>query len=201
MIFLISCKANERNLSMPKLPEILETKSIAKTRLFHVESMHLRFSNGVEREYERLVAGSNGAVMVIPMIDSETVLLIREYAAGVERYELAFPKGLIEQGETPIEAANREMKEEVGYGANDLQLLKEFSLAPGYLSHVMALVIARDLYKERLEGDEPEELEVVPWPINRLADLIDRDDFTEARSIAALYLLQLFLDNSSQLNR
>lgn len=179
---------------MPKLPEILEIKSIAKTRLFHVESMQLRFSNGVEREYERLVAGKNGAVMVIPMLDAETVLLIREYAAGVERYELAFPKGLIEQDESPLEAANREMKEEVGYGANDLQLLKEFTLAPGYLSHMMTLVVARDLYEERLEGDEPEPLQVVPWPVSQLAELIDRDDFTEARSIAALYLLQQFLD-------
>ena len=180
---------------MPKLPEILETKTIAKTRLFHVESMHLKFSNGEERDYERLRSGKNGAVMVIPMLNPETVLLIREYAAGVERYELAFPKGLMDIGETACEAANREMKEEVGYGGNDLQLLKEFSLAPGYLSHQMSLVIARELYEEKLPGDEPEELEVVPWPVNQLGQLIDRDDFTEARSIAAIYLLERFLEN------
>jgi len=178
---------------MTKLPEILEKKSIAKTRLFHVESLHLRFSNGVERDYERLKSGRRGAVMVIPMLNSETILLIREYAAGVERYELAFSKGLIDEGETPIEAANREMKEEVGYGGRELQVLREFSLAPGYLSHQMSLVLAKDLYEEKLEGDEPEELEVVPWPIAKLDQLIDQDDFTEARSIAAVYLLKQHL--------
>ena len=182
---------------MAKLPEILQTKSIAKTRLFHVESMHLKFSNGVERTYERLKSGKLGAVMVIPMLNAETVLLIREYAAGVERYELAFSKGLIDEGETPIEAANREMQEEVGYGSNDLQLLKEFSLAPGYLSHRMSLVLARDLYPNNLEGDEPEELEVVQWPIKDLDKLLDQDDFTEARSIAAIYLLKLHLGIST----
>ncbi len=178
---------------MEKLPEILEKKTIARTRLFHVEGLHLRFSNGVERDYERLKSGKRGAVMVIPMLDSQTVLLIREYAAGVERYELAFSKGLIDEGETALEAANREMKEEVGYGGRDLQLLKQFSLAPGYLSHRMSLVLARDLYEERLEGDEPEELEVVPWPVADLDLLIEQEDFTEARSIAAIYLLKQHL--------
>ncbi len=178
---------------MAKLPKILAKKTIAKTRLFHVEGIHLRFSNGVERDYERLKSGKQGAVMVIPMLDSETILLIREYAAGVERYELAFSKGLIEKGETPIEAANREMKEEVGYGGKDLQVLKKFSLAPGYFSHQMFLVLAKNLYKERLDGDEPEELEVVPWPIAKLDQLIEQQDFTEARSIAAVYLLKQYL--------
>ena len=179
---------------MAKLPEILDTKTIAKTRLFHVESLHLKFSNNVERDYERLISGKRGAVMVIPMPDPETVLLIREYAAGMERYELVFPKGLMEIGETPLQAANREMKEEVGFGAHDLQLLKRISLAPGYMNHQMWLVVARDLYQQKLPGDEPEELEVIPWPVNKLHQLIERDDFTEARSIAALYLLQQFLE-------
>ena len=179
---------------MAKLPEILDKKTIAKTRLFHVESLHLKFSNKVERDYERLISGKRNAIMVIPMPDPETVLLIREYAAGVERYELAFPKGLMELGETHLEAANREMKEEVGYGGHDLHLLKKFSLAPGYMSHQMWLIVASNLYPERLPGDEPEELEVVPWPVSKLSQLIEREDFTEARSIAAIYLLQQFLE-------
>ncbi len=182
---------------MPELPKILKAKTIARTRLFHVESLQMKFSNGVERDYERLKAGKNGAVMIIPMPDPNTILLIREYAAGVERYELAFPKGLIETGETPIEAANREMKEEVGFGAKKLHFLKKLSLAPGYFSHMMSLVVATDLYKERLEGDEPEELEVISWDIDKLHELVERDDFTESRSIAALYLLQNYLASSS----
>jgi len=178
---------------MADLPKILEAKTIAKTRLFHVESLHMKFSNGVERMYERLKAGKNGAVMIIPLFDSETILLIREYSAGVERYELAFPKGLIESGEAVLDAANREMKEEVGFGAKTLTFIKSMSLAPGYLSHTMSLVIASDLFPEKLEGDEPEELEVIHWPISKIKELVLRDDFTESRSIAALFLLQDYL--------
>ncbi|MDH3514579.1 MAG: ADP compounds hydrolase NudE, partial [Gammaproteobacteria bacterium] len=122
--------------------------------------------------------------------DERTVLLIREYAAGVERYELALPKGLIEDGESMIEAANREIREEVGYGSRKLTHLKSVTLAPGYFSHATHLVLAEDLYPERLPGDEPETIEVVPWSLDRLTELCAREECTEARSIAALFLVR-----------
>jgi hypothetical protein len=53
------------------------------------------------------------------------------------------------------------------------------------MSHQTHLVLARDLYEERLPGDEPEELEVVPWKLDALDQLILREDFSEGRSIAA----------------
>ncbi len=181
---------------MNKPPKIHAIKTIAKTRLFCVESMDLEFSNGEKRTYERLKAGAQGAVMIVPVQNRDTLLLIREYAAGTERYELAFPKGLIDPGESPCEAANREMKEEVGYGANQLTTLKSLTLAPGYLSHLMHLILAQDLYPERLVGDEPEPIEVVAWPLAKLEELVEQEDFTEARSVAALYLARDYLKSS-----
>lgn len=178
-----------------KLPIIHSVETVARSRIFHVQRLNLEFSNGVTREYERLYSGSSGAVMVIPMLNPEILLLIREYAAGVESYQLGFPKGLIEEGEEPIHAANREIKEEVGFGANKLTELRSFCLAPGYLSHNMHLILAEDLYPESLEGDEPEPIEVVEWPLAKASQLLDRSDFTEARSIAALYILEQFLRN------
>ena len=183
---------------MSTSPKIHATKVIAKTRIFCVEEMELEFSNGTHRTYERLKAGVQGAVMIIPVDKNNNLLLIREYAAGTERYELAFPKGLIEKGETPKEAANRELKEEVGMGATTLTTLKPMTLAPGYLSHKMYLILARDLYKEKLVGDEPEEIEVIPWPLANKKALLAREDFTEARSIAALYMVSELLDPGRQ---
>jgi ADP-ribose diphosphatase len=113
--------------------------------------------------------------MVVPMLDDNTVLLIREYAAGVERYELMLPKGRIEDGESIVAAANREIMEEIGYGARRLTHLKSVTLAPGYFSHATHLVLAQDLYPERLEGDEPEAIEVVPWSLDRLTELCARE--------------------------
>lgn len=140
-------------------------------------------------EFERLRSTGSGAVLVIPRLDDDTVLLIREYVAGLDRYEISFPKGVIDPGETAEQAAGREMREEVGYGAHRLKLLKVLSVAPGYSDFRTHVVLATDLYPDKLPGDEPEEVEVIPWSLADLDRLLARDDFVEARSIAALYLL------------
>ena len=132
------------------------------------------------------------------VLDDETVLLAREYAAGLHHYEVGLPKGRLEQDESIIDAAQREMKEEIGYGARSLEKLTELSLAPGYMTHITHIVLARDLYPEKLEGDEPEELEVVPWPISDLAALTAREDCTEGRTIAALYIARDHLRKESK---
>ena len=180
---------------MSQEPKILNRKIVAQSRLFRIESLDLEFSNGATRQYERLMrgSGSNGAVLIVPMLDQQTVLLIREYSGGVERYELGLAKGKIDAGETALEAATRELKEEVGYGANNLQQLSSFSIAPSYMEHMTEIILAQDLYPEKLPGDEPEELEVVPWKLDNLTELVNSGQCTEARSIAALYMVRDYL--------
>ncbi len=177
-------------VSMPTKPEILKKELIAQSRLFAVESLHLRFSNGVERDYERLRTPRIPAVMLVPLLDDRTVLLIREYSAGTENYQLTLPKGALDPGETVEQAANRELKEEAGYGAGKLQVLKELSLSPGYMGHMISVVLAEQLYPCVLEGDEPEPLEVVEHPLEDIDSLLQREDFTEARALAALYMVR-----------
>ncbi len=174
-------------------PQVLRRRTLARTRIFHVEGLDLRFPNGVEVQYERIQGSAHGAVLVVPMADDDTVLLIREYAAGVERYELALPKGRIEAGERPEDAAAREIMEEVGHGARRLTVLHRLTTAPGYMAHDTHVVLAQDLYPHRLPGDEPEPPEVVPWRLSRLNELLQHPECTEARSIAALFLTREFL--------
>ena len=67
------------------------------------------------------------------------------------------------------------------------------SIVPGYIEHHTQLVLARELYPDPAPGDEPEPPEVVAWPIADVDELLLRADFTEARSIAALFLVRRFL--------
>ena len=180
---------------MSELPKIHGTRLLNTGGLFPVEELDLEFSNGARRTYERVKGSGRGAVVVVPLIDENTVLLIREYAAGLHAYDLGLPKGRLEKGEDVLEGANRELKEETGYGANRLQRLGKLSLAPTYMAHQTHVVLARDLYPERLQGDEPEELEVVPWKLDDLHSLILRPDCTEGRSIAALFIARELIRN------
>lgn len=169
-------------------PQILSRECVAESRLFKVESLALRFSNGEERQFERLTGADRGAVMIVAMPDPDHVLLIREYAAGFEDYVLTLPKGLVDPGEDIITAANRELMEECGFGSHCIEPLVELSLAPNYMRHRMQVLLATDLYPKRLPGDEPEPLIVETHAIEELPTLLMRDDFHEARAIAALYI-------------
>ncbi len=177
---------------MREKPRVLSREIVASSRLFRVEELQLRFANGVERTYERLVGKGTGygAVMVVAMLDAEHVVLVEEYCAGTDDYQLSLPKGLVEPGEDILLAANRELKEEAGFGAERLEWLAELSLSPGYMSQKIQVVLARDLYEERLPGDEPEPLRVDQVSLRQISDLLQHPQFTEGRALAALYLVR-----------
>ena len=177
-------------MSKKTLPNITQQKIAAKSRLFTIEQLNLTFSNGEQREYERMLGSRQGAVMVVPMIDDDTMLLVNEYCAGTHSYELGFPKGLIDAGETAVQAANRELKEEIFYGANTLTPLSEMMMAPAFFNAKMTVFLGRDLYQEKLPGDEPEPLDIVPWKLSNYKKLLSETNFREARSIAALMLVK-----------
>ena len=170
------------------LPKIHSRKVVANSGLFKIEQVDLEFSNGATRVFERIAGSGRGAVMVVPFINDHEFLLVREYAAGTHTYELGFPKGLIDPDETPEVAANRELKEEVGFGAEALHLLQSVNMAPAFFDAKMTIFIAEGLYPEVLPGDEPEPLEVVKWSIHDIDTLLVKEDFVEARCIAALLL-------------
>jgi ADP-ribose diphosphatase len=173
-----------------KLPKLIGKKTLAETRVFTIEQLQLQFGNGIEVEYERIYTPPPGAVLIVPQLDHETIVLIREYCAGSQRYEIAFPKGRVEEGETLESSANREIMEEIGFGARKLEHVKSVTVSPGYMSSQTHIVYATDLYQQKRDGDEPEPIEVLYWNLNKLDDLIRCEEFTEARSIAALYLLE-----------
>ncbi|WP_297821805.1 ADP compounds hydrolase NudE [uncultured Paraglaciecola sp.] len=172
------------------LPQIHSRKIVAKSGLFKIEQVDLEFSNGETRIFERMAGSGRGAVMVVPFINDDEFLLVREYAAGTHTYELGFPKGLIDPGESAEVAANRELKEEIGFGTNILHPLHSVNMAPAFFDAKMTIFIAENLYPEVLPGDEPEPLEVVKWSIHNIDALLARDDFVEARCIAALLLAE-----------
>lgn len=178
---------------MRKAPVIHATRTIETSKFLRAEQVDLEFSNGERRTFERLKSSGLGAVIIVPMRDEDTVLLVREYAVGLDRYELGLPKGRLDRDETVEQGADRELKEEVGYGARELHILASLSLSPAYMTAMTHVVLARDLYPERLLGDEPEELEVVPWKLSELHRLLEQPDVTEGRSIAALFIAREYL--------
>lgn len=170
-------------------PAILSKRREKVSNFFTVEQLDLQFSNNKKMTYERL-AGGNGAILAVPF-DGRDFYLTSEYACGFERYELGFVKGKIDNGEAPKEACNRELKEEIGFGAKTVRTLKnEMTVAPGMLQLKMYTFLCMDLFPMQLEGDEPEPINIIKVSPREAKDLIfDIDSpLTEARAIASLTL-------------
>ena len=99
----------------------------------------------------------------------------------------------MDTGETPEQSANHELQEEIGLGAKKWTFLRTMKINPQIMGHKMHVLLGEDLYPNQLEGDEPEPLEIVRYPLSQLDTLLVSDEFNEARNLAALYSLRDFL--------
>ena len=68
-------------------------------------------------------------------------------------------------------------------------------MAPTFFNSNMDIFVAHDLFPQSLPGDEPEPLEVIEWSMRDIPSLLAREDFNEARSVAALLLAEKWMDN------
>lgn len=171
-------------------PRILSTSVIAQSRLFCIEAIDLSFSNGVEATFESVRMAGNGVVMVAAINDKDELVMIREYAACRDCYELGFVKGKIDPGEDPETSAGRELTEEIGFGARDLRRFRTVSYSPAYTNLETHLFIARDLFPEQAVGDEIEPLEKFYCPIAEIDTLLDHPEVTDVRVLMLLLQLQ-----------
>lgn len=180
-------------------PQIAAVRSLAKTRIFEIESIDLNFSNGEKRVYERFKSQGyyRGAVLIVPITANNELILVKEYAVGVERYELTFPKGIIDEGEEPAATAQRELQEEAGFAARRVDFLKTLAISPAYMCNTLEIYLARDLYPQSLPGDEPEFLEVIYWPFESYHELLQQENFSGSLSTAALFLAKEFLNDKT----
>ena len=172
------------------MPTIKNKTIISSTDLFTIKKLDIEFKNNVHRKYEVVSGKGHGAVMIIPF-EKNTFYFIKEFAAGINDYAISFPKGRIDDGESMFEAANRELQEEIGYKSDKLSHIFTLSLAPGYIDHDTHIILAQELSVSKLDGDEPEELEVIQCELSKVDTLIqEKKNNMESRAIACVYLFQ-----------
>lgn len=176
-----------------KKPKILQIKNIAKSKLFSIKSIKLKFSNGNKRNFEHINSNFNESVFIIPIINNN-LILIKEYAIGIKNYYISFPKGTIEKNETPKNAAIRELREEIGYSSKNIKQVAKLITSPNYFFGKITFFIAKNLYKSKKKGDEPELIKQIQWPINNAMALLNKPKFNEIRNIAALFFIQKYIN-------
>src|SRR5688572_10561738 len=113
-------------------------------RLFKVQVLTMQDRQG--GTLRREIVRHPGAVLVVPVIDADNVVMIRNYRAAVGERLWEFPAGKLEQGEEPKDAAGRELEEETGYRSRKITKLGEFYTSPGFTDEIMRVFVAEELH-------------------------------------------------------
>jgi ADP-ribose diphosphatase len=149
-----------------------------------------RYDDGEEAERE--IVEHPGAVGVVAH-DGETLYLVRQPREPVgEDALLELPAGkLDEEGEAPLDTAQRELAEEIGKGARTWQHLTSFYTSPGFTDEECHLFMATNLYDEQAEAHENERIEIVEVPLSELDSVIR--DCRDSKTLVGLLWLRASL--------
>jgi ADP-ribose diphosphatase len=150
------------------------------------------FSIAVTAAGEEVVQAADEA-LIVPLTAEGEVLLSLEPSAAFDEPTLILPGGTVEASESPAEAANRELQEEIGYKAERMDFLGELRPFSKYLTVRSFVFLARDLIPSKLAGDEDYEVGIERVPLSDFESLIANGRLHDARVIAALYLARSFV--------
>ena len=152
---------------------------------FNVHQMEMIGSDG--KTYHREVIRHPGAVVLLPLIDRDTVVLIENRRPSVGQTLLELPAGTREAAEKPEVTASRELIEETGYQAGSLTLIHEFYSAPGICDELMHLYVARELTKGKHHREPTEEIENRVATRQEITEWIADGKIRDAKTLVGLY--------------
>ena len=166
-------------------PERPNERQVLAGSRFNVHAMELRGSDG--KTYVREVIRHPGAVVLLPLLDADTVVMIENRRQTVGETLLELPAGTREPDEAVEVTAARELVEETGYTAGKLTHLHEFYSAPGICDELMHLYVATELVAGDHQREATEQIKNRIASRNEIKDWIAAGKIRDAKSLVGLY--------------
>ncbi|MBK6495976.1 MAG: NUDIX hydrolase [Gemmatimonadetes bacterium] len=174
---------------------LLSSRRVYSGRIVSLDIDTVRFPNGNVGELEML--RHPGASAVLPFLDpvedaDPRVLLIKQFRHATGDYLWEIPAGRRDGEESPETTAHRELQEETGYRASQVERLTSIWTTPGFTDEVIHLFLASGLTpgESALEADEV--LAVHPLPWSEVLDMVHNGTITDTKSINAILFVQAF---------
>ncbi|MCH7580364.1 MAG: NUDIX hydrolase [Chloroflexi bacterium] len=168
-------------------PEVLSSERIYD-RWLGLRVDKLRYPSGYETSHD--VVEHHGGVTLLPIDAEGNVLFVSQYRHPIGRVLLELPAGTLDSGEDPEVCAQRELQEETGYRAANIERIGGFYSAPGYCTEYLPVYLCTELVESRLQGDE-DSIELVRIPFDDALRMVAAGEIEDAKSLAALLLYNL----------
>ncbi len=166
--------------------EYLGGETLYEGRIVDVRMERFRHADG--EEVSREIVRHQGAVGILAY-DEDVVWLVRQPREAVGEPDLLeIPAGRLDKdGEAPLQAAQRELAEEIGRGAEQWEPIVTYYSGAGFTDEQVHLYAATGLYEESADSGEQERIEIIPWPLGHLDRALD--ECRDAKTLIALYWL------------
>ena len=168
------------------MPEILSSTEIYQGRIFDVRVDDVR--NGEDR-YKREVVIHRGSAVIVPVFEDKTIAMVRQYRHAAGEYLLEIPAGSLDKGETsPQACAHRELEEEIGVVAEQMEEIASLYVSPGFLTEKMHVYLATGLTETSQDLEIDEILEVERHAFPEAFELIRTGGIADAKTMLGLIL-------------
>lgn len=161
-------------------------KTVYRGPVFSIESGVLKEPGGVRAR--RDIIRHSGSVAVLPVGENDGVILIRQYRCAFGKNLIELPAGRIDRGETPLQAAKRELSEEVGLGARKWERLVKIIPSPGFCDETVTIYRASGLFRRIAEPDPDERIEILTLSLAKALAALRAGRIDDAKTVTALLL-------------
>ena len=138
------------------------------------------------RRTHRDIVRHPGAVAIVPILPDGRIVLVRQYRYAAGKALLEIPAGTLEPGEDPLECARRELREETGFEAEEINGLLSCFMAPGYSSEVIHFYVARGLKEVGAELEPDEAIENEALELGEILKKIEDNTIEDAKTIVGV---------------
>ncbi len=166
--------------------KIISSKEVLTNKLFRVTDEIAKDRSGFE--IHRLIVRHPGSAVMMPVDDKNRILLVKQFRLPAQRELWELPAGRLDPGESPLQAAKRELREETGYTAKKWVKLASFWPSPGYVDEKMTLFLALNLSEGQRKPMEDERIEMRWFPRREIGNLIEEGKIHDGKTMIGYFL-------------
>ncbi|HYL86730.1 MAG TPA: NUDIX hydrolase [Candidatus Angelobacter sp.] len=177
--------------------KVLSSRIVYEGAVFGIRRDEVLEPSGVHTTRE--VVTHPGSVVVLPLLSNGQIVLIQQYRHAARQYLWELVAGRIDAGETPKEAAARELIEETGYRATKFRIFLEMFPTPGFVEEKMFLLLAEGLTAGQAEPEEDEKIVSCAYNRKQLEEMMRTGKLRDAKSIAGILYYLRFLSSGKRI--